>query len=161
MIKPVFDRIAIIGAGLIGSSIALAARDTGAAGHVALYDADEAVRHRARQLNLGDICETPEAACKDADCVIISFAKANANFGLGLLDDPKRLNVALSRAKRKLVLVGAKDVLAAKSPVFARLLQKASDDAALFTVDDATLPRLPARVPAAETPGAPPHGACG
>ena len=98
---------------------------------------------------------------KDADCVIISFAKANANFGLGLLDDPKRLNVALSRAKRKLVLVGAKDVLAAKSPVFARLLQKASDDAALFTVDDATLPRLPARVPAAETPGAPPHGACG
>ena len=71
MIKPVFDRIAIIGAGLIGSSIALAARDTGAAGHVALYDADEAVRHRARQLNLGDICETPEAACKDADCVIL------------------------------------------------------------------------------------------
>ncbi|MCZ4296633.1 prephenate/arogenate dehydrogenase family protein [Henriciella marina] len=71
MIKPVFDRIAIIGAGLIGSSIALAARENGAAGKIAIYDADEDVRRRAGQLGLGEVCETAAIACADADCVIL------------------------------------------------------------------------------------------
>ena len=77
---------------------------------------------------------------KDAPCVVVSFAKANANLGLGdLLDDPKRLNVALSRAKAKLVLVGAADVLAAKSDVFARLAAKARRDGRLFVVGELDL----------------------
>ncbi|HAY07448.1 MAG TPA: prephenate/arogenate dehydrogenase family protein, partial [Hyphomonas sp.] len=46
MTDPVFPRIAIIGAGLIGSSIARAAREYGAAGEIALYDAAEDVRAR-------------------------------------------------------------------------------------------------------------------
>ena len=46
-----FDRIAIIGIGLIGASIAHAAREAGAAKTVALYDADGAVRQRARELD--------------------------------------------------------------------------------------------------------------
>ncbi len=71
MIRPVFDRIAIIGAGLIGSSIALAARENGAAGKIAIYDANEDVRRRAGQLGLGEVCDTPAAACSDADCVIL------------------------------------------------------------------------------------------
>ena len=77
---------------------------------------------------------------KDAACVVISFAKANPDLGLGdLLDDPKRLNVALSRAKAKLVLVGAADVLAAKSDVFARLAAKARRDGRLFVVGELDL----------------------
>ena len=71
MIRPVFDRIAIIGAGLIGSSIALAARENGAADKIAIYDANEDVRRRAGQLGLGEVCDTPAAACSDADCVIL------------------------------------------------------------------------------------------
>ena len=71
MIKPVFDRIAIIGAGLIGSSIALAARENGAAGKIAIYDADENVRRRASQLGLGEVCDTAAIACANADCVIL------------------------------------------------------------------------------------------
>lgn len=71
MIRPVFEKIAIIGAGLIGSSIALAARDNGAANKVALYDASEDVRERASRRGLGTVCATAEAACKDADCVIL------------------------------------------------------------------------------------------
>ena len=39
--KPIFDRLALIGIGLIGSSIALAARKTGAAGHVAISSRTE------------------------------------------------------------------------------------------------------------------------
>ncbi len=71
MTEPIFNRIAIIGIGLIGASIALKARESGAAGSVALYDSDETVRARASELGLGEICETNEAACTDADCVIL------------------------------------------------------------------------------------------
>lgn len=68
---PVFDRIAIIGAGLIGSSIALAAHEYKAARSVTLYDRDEDVRRRARSIELGDVAETLMAACAQADCVIL------------------------------------------------------------------------------------------
>ena len=71
MIRPVFDKIAIIGAGLIGSSIALAARDNGAAGKVALFDASEDVRERATRLGLGSVCNMAAEACEGADCIIL------------------------------------------------------------------------------------------
>jgi cyclohexadieny/prephenate dehydrogenase len=71
MIEPVFGRIAIIGIGLIGSSIALAARQNGAASEIALYDQDEDVRDRATRLGLGKVCRNAASACKNADCVIL------------------------------------------------------------------------------------------
>ena len=55
MTDPVFPRIAIIGAGLIGSSIARAAREYGAAGEIVLYDGNADVRVRAGELGLGEI----------------------------------------------------------------------------------------------------------
>ena len=57
---------------------------------------------------------------KDAACVLVSFARADASSGL--LADPRRLNVALSRARRMLILVGAREALASASPLFARLV---------------------------------------
>ena len=71
MPDPVFARIAIIGAGLIGSSIARAASETGAAGEIILYDASADVRTRAAALGLGTIAPTLEAAVEAADCVIV------------------------------------------------------------------------------------------
>lgn len=71
MSDPVFSRIAIIGVGLIGSSIALAAAEYGAAEEVVVYDGDEAVRKRAGELGLGRVAPTVEAAVSGADCVII------------------------------------------------------------------------------------------
>lgn len=71
MSDPVFSRIAIIGAGLIGSSIARAAREYGAAGEIVLYDADAAVRVRAGEIGLGKITRSLEAAVADADCVFL------------------------------------------------------------------------------------------
>ena len=50
MTDPVFQRIAIIGAGLIGSSIARAAREYGMAGEIILYDASADVRARAVEI---------------------------------------------------------------------------------------------------------------
>ena len=66
----VFERIAILGAGLIGASIARAAREFGAANSIALYDANASVRARARELGLGEIAENAADAVRDADLVI-------------------------------------------------------------------------------------------
>ncbi|HAJ46191.1 MAG TPA: prephenate/arogenate dehydrogenase family protein [Alphaproteobacteria bacterium] len=65
----VFDRIAIIGVGLIGGSIARAARETGAAGDVVLFDRDTAALKRAGEIGFGRAAATIEDAVRDADAV--------------------------------------------------------------------------------------------
>ncbi|MCA8898372.1 MAG: prephenate/arogenate dehydrogenase family protein [Hyphomonas sp.] len=71
MPDPVFERIALVGVGLIGSSIARAAAEYGAAGSVALYDMSDEVRAKAAGLGLGEVADTLEAAVAGADCVIL------------------------------------------------------------------------------------------
>lgn len=63
--------LAIIGIGLIGSSIARAAISYDAAEHVMLFDASEDVRLRAKALNIGEVASTIEAAVSKADLVIL------------------------------------------------------------------------------------------
>jgi len=64
-------RVAIIGAGHIGASIARACALKLPDVRVALYDASEAVRARAREIALGEIAEAPQEAVRDADLVIL------------------------------------------------------------------------------------------
>ena len=70
--SPIFDRIAIIGVGLIGASIARAARERGAANTVCLYDANPAVRERARELGLGEVFDGADEAVANADLVVLA-----------------------------------------------------------------------------------------
>lgn len=68
---PLFERIAIIGIGLIGSSLAHAARANGLAGHIAGHDADADIRERAAALGLVDSMHADIAdAVANADLVI-------------------------------------------------------------------------------------------
>ena len=71
MSDDVFDKIAIIGIGLLGSSIAHATHAYGGAAQVALWDVSEDVRKRAARTVHGAVCETIEDAVADADCVIL------------------------------------------------------------------------------------------
>ncbi|MEL6860949.1 MAG: prephenate/arogenate dehydrogenase family protein [Pseudomonadota bacterium] len=71
MTAPVFDKIAILGIGLLGSSIAHAVRAYGGADEVALWDLSEDVRSRASRVVPGTVVETAHAAVVDANCVII------------------------------------------------------------------------------------------
>ncbi|MEL6322926.1 MAG: prephenate/arogenate dehydrogenase family protein [Pseudomonadota bacterium] len=71
MTDTVFDRVAIIGIGLIGASLARAIKETSAVADITLYDGAGAVRARAGALGLGHVMETAEDAAKDADCVIL------------------------------------------------------------------------------------------
>ncbi|MBC7768599.1 MAG: NAD(P)-binding domain-containing protein, partial [Phycisphaerales bacterium] len=72
MMTPIFERIAIIGAGLIGASIARAAKAEGAARAIALYDCSADVRARARALELGEVCDDAGGAVADADMVVLA-----------------------------------------------------------------------------------------
>ena len=70
--EPLFARLAIIGIGLIGSSLAHAAKELNLAGRIVLHDRDPAVRQRARELGLGtDIAETAAEAVAGADHIIL------------------------------------------------------------------------------------------
>lgn len=71
MSDPVFQRLSIIGIGLIGSSIARSAVRSGAVGSIALWDHDARVRERAAALGLGDVRETEAESVKGADLVIL------------------------------------------------------------------------------------------
>ncbi|KAJ8603324.1 hypothetical protein CTAYLR_009031 [Chrysophaeum taylorii] len=72
---------------------------------------------------------------RDAPCVILSFSKRTDATRCPLLNDARRINVALSRAKRKLVLVGCAEVLANQSSIFARLLATLGQAGAVVRVD--------------------------
>lgn len=68
----VFERLCVIGFGLIGGSIARRAREAGLARALVAYDASDAVRTRVRELGIVDeVAETAQAAVAAADCVIV------------------------------------------------------------------------------------------
>jgi cyclohexadieny/prephenate dehydrogenase len=74
MAGPIFQRLALIGIGLIGGSIALGAKKHGLAGHVAANSRTAKTLARAKELGLGDSWyEDAAEAVKDADCVILSI----------------------------------------------------------------------------------------
>jgi cyclohexadieny/prephenate dehydrogenase len=69
---PIFKRLALIGTGLIGGSIARAARAQGAAGSIVATARSAATRQRVRELGFADdVAETNADAVKDADLVIV------------------------------------------------------------------------------------------
>jgi cyclohexadieny/prephenate dehydrogenase len=70
--EPIFDEVAIIGVGLIGSSIARAARRRNAARRIILADHSLRVLERSKALGLGDVVTDDLArAVSGADCVIL------------------------------------------------------------------------------------------
>jgi cyclohexadieny/prephenate dehydrogenase len=72
-VSVIYPRMAVIGCGLIGSSVIRAAREAGVVGHVFVADASEA--HRARVVELGyadEVTGDIAQAVKDADLVVLA-----------------------------------------------------------------------------------------
>lgn len=77
MTSTVIRRLAVIGCGLIGSSLVRAARAHGAAETIVVHDASPAVRDRVRALGMADsVANDPVAAVMDADLVIFAAPPA-------------------------------------------------------------------------------------
>ena len=73
MAEPLFDKLALIGLGLIGSSLARVVRERHLANHIAIATRSAATRDRAQELGLGDSYSTDLAeAVRGADLVIVS-----------------------------------------------------------------------------------------
>ncbi len=69
---PLFDKVALIGIGLIGSSLSHAMRRNGLAGHISGAARSEATREASVRLGLVDsIDEDAAAACQDADLIVL------------------------------------------------------------------------------------------
>jgi cyclohexadieny/prephenate dehydrogenase len=108
--EPIFEELAIIGVGLIGSSIARAARHRRAARRIVLADSSISVLERAKALGLGDLVTDDLArAVATADCVILCA--------------PVGANEALARAIAPALKQGAivSDVGSVKGAVIAAL----------------------------------------
>lgn len=67
------QRLAIIGLGLIGGSLARALRSSGAVGHISGYDVDPEQRSTALELGIVDVApESAAAAVEGADLVVLA-----------------------------------------------------------------------------------------
>jgi cyclohexadieny/prephenate dehydrogenase len=72
-LKPVFGKVALIGVGLIGSSMAHAMRRGGLAAHIAGYTHRAETLERARAIGFADsLHDTLAPAVKDADLVVLA-----------------------------------------------------------------------------------------
>ncbi|MDO5860725.1 IGHMBP2 family helicase [Methanobrevibacter sp.] len=59
---------------------------------------------------------------REKEIIIISTVRSNDNGNIGFLNDLRRLNVAITRAKRKLIIIGNKNTLK-NNPTYERLIE--------------------------------------
>jgi cyclohexadieny/prephenate dehydrogenase len=110
-----FERIAIIGVGLIGGSIARGAKEKGAARAVSIFDASPEALKRAGELGLGDVRASAADAVKDADAVFLCVP-------VGAMSEAGKAAMAAMRSGAVLTDVGSvkgsvvKDLRAAAKP---------------------------------------------
>jgi cyclohexadieny/prephenate dehydrogenase len=72
MTTPVYERVALIGLGLIASSMFWAIKRGGLAGEVTGYARSEATRETARRIGLCDrVCDSAAEAAEGADLVVL------------------------------------------------------------------------------------------
>ena len=70
---------------------------------------------------------------REKEIIIISTVRSNDNENIGFLRDLRRLNVAITRAKRKLIIIGHKDTLIS-NPTYARLIKFVEDENLLVKI---------------------------
>ena len=73
MAGTIYAKIAVLGCGLIGSSIVRAARIHGVAGQITVFDLNPEVRARVAELGIADVVASdPAQAVEDADLVVLA-----------------------------------------------------------------------------------------
>ena len=72
---------------------------------------------------------------REKEIILISLVRSNLEENIGFLDDLRRLNVALTRAKRKLILVGDGKTLSS-NPVYRELIEYIKENGKYITIKD-------------------------
>ena len=70
---------------------------------------------------------------REKEIIIISTVRSNEHGNIGFLSDLRRLNVAITRAKRKLIIIGNKDTLK-NNPTYSRLIRFVEDENLLIKI---------------------------
>lgn len=70
---------------------------------------------------------------REKEIIIISTVRSNDKGKIGFLTDLRRLNVALTRAKRKLIIIGNKETLKT-NPTYERLIEHAKENKRIITM---------------------------
>jgi predicted DNA helicase len=70
---------------------------------------------------------------REKEIIIISTVRSNNNGNIGFLSDLRRLNVAITRAKRKLIIIGNKNTLKT-NPTYCRLIRFVEDENLLVKI---------------------------
>ncbi|MCK5345113.1 MAG: ATP-binding domain-containing protein, partial [Candidatus Heimdallarchaeota archaeon] len=71
-----------------------------------------------------DVCTVDRFQGHEADIVLLSFVRSGD--GIGFLDNPNRLNVAITRARHQLVIFGDKKNIA-KTDLLRKLVDSTPD----------------------------------
>ncbi len=105
--KPMFDRVALIGIGLIGSSLARVIRRQGLAGEIVISSRTPATLDRARALDIGDRYEADAAAAvANADLVVVSVpvgASGTVARAIGPALSPETILTDVGSTKRSVI----------------------------------------------------------
>ena len=70
---------------------------------------------------------------REKEIIIISTVRSNNWGNIGFLSDLRRLNVAITRAKRKLIIIGNKETLKS-NPTYCRLVEFVEDENLLYEI---------------------------
>ncbi len=80
----------------------------------------------------------------ESDMVIISYVRSNQNRGIGFVDNPNRINVAHTRCRRAITIIGDLECLKdqAKTDVFTRMERAFSRDGEIIDMDEALFAQM-------------------
>ncbi len=77
----------------------------------------------------------------ESDAIIICYVRSNENMGIGFVDDPNRINVAHTRSRREMIIIGDLDCLKAqsKNEIFKRMERCVERDGRIIDVTEEML----------------------
>ncbi|MFW6374274.1 MAG: DEAD/DEAH box helicase [Thermodesulfobacteriota bacterium] len=81
----------------------------------------------------------------ESDLVIISYVRSNTDGGIGFVDNPNRINVAHTRCRKELLIIGDLECLKrqARSDIFLRMERAFKRDGEIIDVDEDLLEAMP------------------
>ncbi|KAF3447603.1 hypothetical protein FNV43_RR12790 [Rhamnella rubrinervis] len=107
-------------------------------GIITPYNSQANIIRHAINLTSVEIHTIDKYQGRDKDCILVSFVRSSENprsCTSSLLGDWHRINVALTRAKKKLVMVGSCKTLS-KVPLLKLLIDKVEEQSGIFSVSN-------------------------